>query len=131
MHEKILPNACSSFLQRAQLMKLKTKAIRSGVWFRSLSRIDRVLFDLTMKVADTVRSFILAKNILSIVRKLESSMASKFLCAVQEIGFPLARKLSVIAQEWGNEAAREWKYDKGYAKYLAAMSFNEPKKFSV
>jgi predicted metal-dependent TIM-barrel fold hydrolase len=131
MSEKMLHNGCSSFLQRAQLMKLKVKAIRSGVWFRSLSRIDRVLFDLTMKVAVTVRSFILAKNILTVVRKLENSMASKFLCAVQEIGFPLARKLSLIAQKWGNVTAKEWEYDKGYAKYLAAMSFNKPKMFSV
>jgi hypothetical protein len=38
----------SGFLEKAQLLKLKLKAMRSGVWFRALSRIDRVLVDLTI-----------------------------------------------------------------------------------
>jgi hypothetical protein len=120
----------SGFLQRAQLLKLKLKAIRSGVWFRSLPRIDRVLIDLTIKVAGTVRSFTLAKNILTVIRKLENIMESRFLRAVKEIGFPTAHRLCLVAQKWGNVTAKEWGSDVDFAKYLAAMSFNEPKLFS-
>jgi hypothetical protein len=54
MAKSMLHDANSSFLGRAQLMKLRLKAIRSGMWFRSLSRIDRVLVDLTIKVAGAV-----------------------------------------------------------------------------
>jgi hypothetical protein len=128
MRNNILHNADSGFLEKAQLLKLK--AMRSGVWFRVLPRIDRVLFDLTIKVAGTVRSFTLAKNIISVVRKLESVMESRYLRAVKEIGFSIARRLGLIAQKWGNVAAKEWGSDLGFAKYLAAMSFNEPKLFS-
>lgn len=120
----------SGFLEKAQLIKLRLKAMRAGVWFKALPRIDRVLVDLTIKVAGTVRSFRLASNILSVIRKLESVMESRFLRAVRENGFSLARKLGLIAQKWGNVTAESWESDKGFARYLAAMSLNEPKLFS-
>ena len=130
MRTDTLHIADSGFLEKAQLMKLKLKAMRSGVWFKALPRIDRALVDLTIKVAGAVRSFTLAQNILAVVRKLEIAMESRFVRAVKEIGFPIARRLSLIAQEWGNAAAKNWESDKGFARYLAAMSLNEPKLFS-
>jgi hypothetical protein len=130
MVKKRIHDADSGFLEKGQLLKLKLKAMRSGVWFRALPRIDRVLFDLTIKVTGTVRSFTLAKNILAVIRKLESIMESRFLRAIRENGFPIARKLCLIAQKWGNVTAKDWESDLGFAKYLAAMSFNEPKLFT-
>ena len=59
-------NNTSNFLSKAQLVKLKLKAMRSGVWYRALPRIDRVLVDLTIKVAETIRSPHLARCILSV-----------------------------------------------------------------
>ena len=50
------------FLDKKQLVNLKTKAMRSGAWFKALQRIDRVLFDLTIRVVDTIRSAKLAKS---------------------------------------------------------------------
>ena len=125
-----LRGASSGFLEKAELVKLKVKAMRAGVWFRALSRIDRVLVDLTIRVAGAVRSFTLAKNLLAVVRKLESTMESRFLRAVKEIGVPAAHRLSLVAQEWGNLGAVKWKSDVGFARYLAAMSLNEHKLFS-
>jgi hypothetical protein len=61
----------SGFLDKSQLQKLRLRAMRAGVWFRSLPRIDRVLVDLTIKVAGRVRRITLAENILAVVRKLE------------------------------------------------------------
>jgi hypothetical protein len=130
MRTNTLHGADSGFLEKAQLMKLKLKAMRAGVWFKALPRIDRVLVDLTIRVAGAVRSFTLAQNILTVVRKLESVMESRFVRAVKEIGFPIARRLSLVAQKWGNAAAKSWESDKGFAEYLAALSFNEPKLFS-
>jgi hypothetical protein len=129
MSEKMLSNVRSGFLKRAELLKLRLKAMRSGVWFRGLSRLDRVLVDLTIRVAGRVRSFVLARNILAVVRKLEGIMESRFVRAVREVGFPLARKLSSIAQEWGNRAAKDWGSDQRFAAYWAALSLNEPRLF--
>ena len=130
MPKNVSHDANSGFLKKAQLKKLKLKAIRAGVWFKALPRIDRVLVDVTIKVAGTIRSFTLANKILTVIQKLESVMESRFRRAVKEVGFPIARKLSLIAQKWGNKSARKWESDETFARYLAALSFNEPKLFS-
>jgi hypothetical protein len=114
----------SNFLDRTQLVKVRLKAIRAGVWFRALSRIDRVLVDLTIRVAQTIRSVSLAKCILSVTRKLEGLLESKLVRAMREIGFPLACKLSLFAQKWGNRDAQDWTKDMGFVRYLAVMKLN-------
>ena len=129
MHETAPQDNAFSFLDKTQLVKLKLKAMRAGVWFRALPRIDRVLVDLTIKVTSNVRSVTLAKCILSITRKLEGLLESKFVRAIREIGFSIARKLSLFAQKWGNVVAKSWVSDVGFARFLAVMNLNEPKLF--
>jgi hypothetical protein len=90
--EGVIHDAGSGFLGKAELLKLKLKAMRAGVWFRALPRVDRVLVDLTIRVAGNVRSFILVENILVVVRKLEGVMESRFLRSVREVGSPFARE---------------------------------------
>jgi hypothetical protein len=116
----------SIFLNKKQLIKLRLKAIRAGVWFRALPRIDRVLVDLTIKVASTVRSVILAKSILTIIRKLEELLESRLLRVLRKVGAPLAQKLSLVAQRWGNMSAKNWPSDKSFVNYLAVIHINEP-----
>ena len=120
-------NLCESrfsFLGKAQLVKMRLKAMRAGVWYRALPRIDRVLIDLTIKVADSVRSVSLAKCVLSVTRKLEGLLESKLERSVREIGLPLAAKLGLLAQGWGNLASAGWARDAGFARFLAVMHFN-------
>ena len=126
MHETAPQDNAFSFLDKTQLVKLKLKAMRAGVWFRALPRIDRVLVDLTIKVAGIVRSFTLAKSILSVIRKLDDLLESKFLRAIREIGFPVSRRLSLVAQKWGNVIAKNWSSDGCFARFLAVMALNEP-----
>ena len=129
MHETAPQDNAFSFLDKTQLVKLKLKAMRAGVWFRALPRIDRVLVDLTIKVTSNVRSVTLAKCILSITRKLEGLLESKLVRAIREIGFSLACKLSLFAQKWGNILAKSWVSDMRFARFLAVMNLNEPKLF--
>ncbi len=114
----------ANFLERNQLVKLKMKAMRAGVWFKALRKIDRVLFDLTIKVADGIRSPRLARCIIVVAGKLENALENKLGHAVREFGFPLARKLSLFAQKWGNKAAVRWAVDPGFARYWAVMKLN-------
>ena len=113
-------------LTKGRLLKLKLKAIRCNVWFRALSRIDRALIDSVIKVVNGVRSFTLAKILLSVVKKLEDALENRFFNALKEIGFPLARKLSLSAQKWGNKSARNWAFDLSLARFLAIMHINNP-----
>jgi hypothetical protein len=119
------------FLERAQLAKLKLKAMRSGAWFRALRRIDRALIDLTIKVASTIRSATLAKSILALARKLEGIMESSFSRVIREVGFPLAQKISSLAQKWGSTSAKIWASDSSFARFLAVMHINVPKTFKL
>lgn len=112
------------FLDKAQLLKLRNRAMRSGVWFKALRRIDRVLVDLTIRVANSIRSVTLANSILAITRKLQELQESKFSHAASYIGSPIARNLSTLAQKWGNKRAKMWANDKNFIRYLTIMSLN-------
>jgi hypothetical protein len=131
MPKTVLQEIASSFLTKTHLIKLKLKAIRAGVWFRALPRIDRALVDLTIKVASNIRSVTLAKNLLAVTRKLEGLLESSLSQALREVGLPLAQKLSLVAQKWGNTSAKNWASDVSFTKFLAVMHINEPKAFKT
>jgi hypothetical protein len=111
-------------LNRTQLMKLRIKAMRAGVWFKALPRIDRVLVDLTIKVAENIRSALLAKSIFAVVGKLEGLLESSVLKSLRFIGRPLAEKISLTAQKLGNTSAKIWADDTSFAFFLAVMHTN-------
>jgi hypothetical protein len=115
------------FLNRKHLTDLKTKAIRSGAWFKVMQRIDRVLFDLTIRVVDNIRSSQLAKSILVITRKLENTMKGSFSIRLNEIGLSLAQKIGAIAQRLGNIYANCWVFDSSFVTFLAVMYINNVK----
>jgi hypothetical protein len=122
--QTVLQNSASSFLNRTQLIKLKFKAMRAGVWFKALPMIDRVLVDLTIKVTENIRSISLAKSILTVVGKLEGLLESSVLKSLRSVGRQLAEKLSLIAQKWGNVSAKNWATDSSFAFFLAVMHTN-------
>ncbi len=128
---KVVPNGVAfSFLDKKQLVNLKTKAMRSGAWFKALQRIDRVLFDLTIRVVDTIRSAKLAKSIAALTRKLEDAIKNSFSSRLRAIGLPLAQKISSTAQKLGNISAGEWASDSSFAIFLAVMHVNNVKVFN-
>jgi hypothetical protein len=118
---QINPN---SPLNRRQLVNLRLKAIRAGVWFKALPTIDRVLVDLTIKVADSIRSSNLAKSLFAVVGKLEGLMESNILKSLRLVGRPLAEKISAIGQKLGNNSAKEWAFDSSFAFFLGVMDAN-------
>jgi hypothetical protein len=109
---------------KKQLINLKTKALRSGAWFRALKRIDRVLIDLTIKVVDNIRSSTLAKSILMLTNKLERVMKSPFSRRLEKIGLSLAQKISLEGQKIGHPSAISWASDSSFAFFLAMMQIN-------
>lgn len=131
MFEIVCRDPAFGSFDRVQLLRLKLRAMRAGVWFTALRRIDRVLIDLTLKVVRSVRSFVLARSILELARKLEGIMEGRLSTVVREVGFPLAQKLGLIAQKWGNASAESWASASPFAHFLAVMHINDPKIFKV
>ena len=119
-----MQNNTSSPLNRTQLVKLRIKAMRAGVWFKALPRIDRVLVDLTIKVTENIRSASLAKSIFAVVGKLEGLLESSVLKSLRLIGRPLAEKISLTAQKLGYTSAKNWATDSTFAFFLAVMHTN-------
>jgi hypothetical protein len=131
MPKTVLRRSTFGFLSKEQLVKLRSKAMRAGVWFRALPRIDRVLVDLTIRVAGKIRSATLAKNILAVTRKLEGFLENSLLRTFREIGVSLAQKISLVAQKWGNTSAKIWASDVSFVNFLAVMHINAPKTFKT
>jgi len=111
-------------LTRGKLAKIRAKAIRRGVWFKVLSGAERACMWLAVRVVERVRSLLLAKVLTSIIRKLLSAMESRVLRAIREVGRPLAKKLSQIAQKWGNKPAVQWAHDLSFTQHLAVTYVN-------
>jgi hypothetical protein len=111
-------------LSRSELVKLRVKARRRGVWFKILTRVERGLLDLAIKVVEKVRSLVLARSLISVVKKLTNAMESEVTRLMRTVGRRLAQKLSEIAQEWGNKVACLWAVDLDFIQYLAVMEKN-------
>ena len=116
---------------REALVRVKLKALRCGVWFKALSRNERIFVELVIRVTDRVRSFLLAKLLSRIVKKLLEVMGG-VKAVIGEVaykmrdGLRLAQKLSRIALGWGNRSAAKWLEDPGFVQYLTIMCLNKP-----
>jgi len=111
-------------LTRENLAKLKRKAVRRGCWFKDLKHNERKLLDLTIRVVEKVRSFLLAKIVSRIVSKLCEAMESRIFRLMRTEGRSLAEKLSKIAEDWGNRAAKSWANDRGFIQYLTVSNLS-------
>ena len=85
----------------AKLTDAKKTALRRGIWFRSLNRVERGIIDLTVKYVDNIKSSKLAKVVTAIIQKLQISMESKAEHLVRTVGLALAQKISEIAVKLG------------------------------
>jgi hypothetical protein len=109
----------SSLVSLVKLAEARRAAFRRGVWFRVLNRVERGVVDLTMRYVDDIKSSKLAKVLTAILDKLALATESMADRLVRTVGVPLAKKMSIIAVNWGNVSASGWAEDAGFARYLA------------
>ena len=113
-----------SVLSIRQLFEFKNSALRQGLWFRALDRLERGVVDLTIRYVDCVKSKKLAKVLTAILEKLQLAAESVFDKMVKSVGFAQAQKISGVALSWGNVGALAWAKDGGFARYLAVIHMN-------
>ena len=101
------------------LVQARKLALRRGIWFKILNRIERGIIDLTAKYVDNIKSEKLAQVVGAIMDKLEFAVESIVDRLVRTVGVPLARKISDIALRWGNHLASIWAKDLRFARFLA------------
>ena len=125
-----MPNSLSVDIQPngfptvGRLVTAKKLALRRGVWFRALSRVERGVLDLTARYVDCIKSVKLANVVTAILEKLKLATESMVDRLVRTVGLPLAQKIGLIAQKWGNFSAKEWATDTSFACFLAVMNTN-------
>jgi hypothetical protein len=110
--------------QIAQTFLAKKIALRRGIWFRALNRLERAIMDLTARYVNRIKSIKLAKIISAIIEKLNFAAESIIERTMRTVGHSLAQKISLTAQSWGHRSASNWGSDARFARYLAAMSLN-------
>ncbi|MEM2167955.1 MAG: hypothetical protein QXR74_06310 [Candidatus Bathyarchaeia archaeon] len=117
------------FLTRTGLMGLKLLALRRRVWFKALSKVERSLVDLTLRVVSRVRSIQLAKALLNIADKLQNWISSRktFKEIALEAGLRMAKRMVKVAVKLNVEKAYEWLNDQAYVFYLGVSYLNTSK----
>ena len=113
------------------LQGMRMKALRRGVWFKTLDTVERGILNLTSILVDRVESEILGLELLKIVRKLREAMKGAFVRRLEKYGLPRALSVARRAQSWGHPAAGSWVRDLALARYLTMMDLNKPSGFGV
>jgi hypothetical protein len=96
--------------------------------YKVIKRIDRALFDLTLRVVVNIRSRQLAKSILALTSKLENGVKDSFAKRLFGTGLPLAQKISSTAQKLGNISVNVWLHDSVFIRFLAVIYINDLRK---
>ena len=109
---------------RQDLAKVKSRALRTKVWFRAISKVERTILDLTIKCVEKVRSRFLAGIISTIVSKILQSLGEGFVTRAERVGHDIAETLCAIGERWGNKACSAWKCDKCFIKFLGVNALN-------
>lgn len=116
--KKDISSILSFPLTRKKLVQLKQKARRRGCWYRNLKQNERMLLDLTIRVVEKVRSFMLARVISKIVSKLQQVLESPIVRLIRTEGQRMAKNISDIAKRLGYKDAKDWSFDRGFMQYL-------------
>lgn len=59
--------------------------------------------------------------LVNIVVKVKKAMMSPLRRLMEEVGRPLAKRISAVALRWGNKSAVEWAEDKDFIRYLTII----------
>ena len=113
-------------LSGQELARVRAMAIRRGVWYRSLNATERALFGLTIRIVRKIRSSVLSQVLVSIIGKLQVGTKCGLAASLRSWGQPIAEKISMIAQAWGNASAVKWSVDKTFIRFVEVMCLNTP-----
>jgi hypothetical protein len=116
---------------REFLIGWRHRALRRGVWYSALDRVERGIVSLTARVVDRVDSEVLGVELVKILAKLVRACKSGFVRHMEMFGLGRVCVLSRLAVEWGNSVAKGWAYEMGFVGYVSMMDLNQPTGFGV
>ena len=112
-------------ITKQDLLRLKKRALRLNVWFKTLSSVERAIVDLTLKCVERVRSCVLEATISTITDKILGVLELGFIAKAQKIGREIAKQSRQIAEKWGNTGASGWGLDVNFVTFLGSIALNQ------
>ena len=112
-------------ITRQDLARIKSRALRTRMWFKALSKVERAIVDLTIKCVENIRSTVLAKTITAIIDKILQFFEEDFITRAEKVGHEIAERLCAIGERWGNKACSTWKYDMCLIRFLGVTTLNK------
>ena len=85
-------------LTRQGLRRIKTKAVRQRVWYKTISRVERGIVDLTLRCVESIRSPVLARVVSNIISKISRTLREGFMERAEKAGRGIAEKICVLAE---------------------------------
>jgi hypothetical protein len=123
---------------RKFLSSLKQKSIRSNnSWYRLLAIDKRRFIDAVIQTVEKIRSSLLLKILIPLTEKLLTAIGGirgligNLNYSMQTFGKPLSKRISVIAEKWGNHSAKNWANDENFIRYLTVIDMNDLPIFKV
>jgi hypothetical protein len=113
------------------LVNFRQKALRRGLWFRTLDSLDRGFFNLTCIIVDRIESETLLREILGIVLKLRDALKGEFVRLVESLGVGRTWRASENATLWGYSDAHCWRWDMEFARFHAVIEHNDPSGWDI
>jgi hypothetical protein len=116
---------------REELTRIKQKALQRKIWYKVLSKIERIQIDLTIRVVDKVKSTYLAKVLHVVVKKLFAALESPVKRFMMGAGVKLARIISEIGKKLGCKSAGKWASDLGFIQFITIIWMNTHQFYKV
>lgn len=112
----------NNIFSRDSLLRLRRRALRQGLWFKALNRVERALVQLTARCIESPSSPRLLAILSQIVGKLNAFVVESFNGLIERLGTPLAERIALLGQRWGLTNADAWKTDIHFIRYLGLRS---------
>jgi len=100
---------------RRTLASRMQKSKRNGSWFK-LSRMERGILSLSLRLKVTFESMNLAKALVSVLKRLADLGDAVYSQLIA--GTRMACAFADAAVSWGHHGARAWRNDRSYALFL-------------
>ena len=105
------------------LSTLRTKALRKGIWFQTLSNEERVLTGLVRKHVKIVKNATLATVIARLIVKLICGIKNSFLDMIERRGRPIAELWAKAACAMGWEEESNWIHDRNIVRWYGLTAY--------
>ena len=114
-----------SLISPDYLKSVRLTALRKRTWFKALDKLERGIFNLTIKFVENIKSQVLAGHIVKILVKLRDAAKCAFTRHVESYGYMKLRETVEQALGLGYDATG-WVRDLGFAEWFALTNYYNP-----